>query len=58
MSITKKSAKAKSPKAKLGSSTLRTAICQEERTMAKTNNGRITAAEQKALNQQENQISR
>jgi hypothetical protein len=29
-----------------------------ERTMAKTNNGHITGAEQKALNQQENQVSR
>jgi hypothetical protein len=29
------------------------AIRQEERTMAKTNNGHITGAEQKALNQQE-----
>jgi hypothetical protein len=34
------------------------AIRQEERTMAKTNNGHITGAEQKALNQQENQVSR
>ena len=34
------------------------AIRQEERTMAKTNNGHITGAEQKALNQQENVVSR
>ena len=34
------------------------AIRQEERTMARTNNGHITGAEQKALNQQENQVSR
>jgi hypothetical protein len=34
------------------------AIRQEERAMAKTNNGHITGAEQKALNQQENQVSR
>jgi hypothetical protein len=34
------------------------AIRQEERTMAKANNGHITGAEQKALNQQENQVSR
>jgi hypothetical protein len=34
------------------------AIRQEERTMAKTNNGHVTGAEQKALNQQENQVSR
>jgi hypothetical protein len=34
------------------------AIRQEERAMAKTNNGPITGAEQKALNQQENQVSR
>jgi hypothetical protein len=34
------------------------AIRQEERTMAKTNDGHITGSEQKALNQQENQVSR
>jgi hypothetical protein len=34
------------------------AIRQEERSMAKNNNGHITGAEQKALNQQENQVSR
>jgi hypothetical protein len=34
------------------------AIRQEERTIAKTNNGHITGAEQRALNQQENQVSR
>ncbi len=34
------------------------AIRQEERAMAKTNNGHITGAEQKALNQQENQTSK
>ena len=34
------------------------AIRQEERAMARTNNGHITGAEQKALNQQENQVSR
>jgi hypothetical protein len=34
------------------------AIRQDERTMAKTNSGHITGAEQKALNQQENQVSR
>ena len=33
------------------------AIRNEERTMASTNHGRITKAEQKALNQQENQVS-
>ena len=33
------------------------AIRQEERTMASTNGGHITKAEQKALNQQENQVS-
>jgi len=34
------------------------AIRQEERTMASTNGGHITKAEQKALNQQENQVSK
>jgi hypothetical protein len=34
------------------------AIRQEERTMASTNHGHITKAEQKALNQQENQVSK
>jgi len=34
------------------------AIRREERTMASTNGGHITKAEQKALNQQENQVSR
>ena len=34
------------------------AIRHEERTMAKFNNGHITPAEQKALNQQENAVSR
>jgi hypothetical protein len=34
------------------------AIRQEERTMASTNNGHITKAEQKSLNQQENQVSK
>jgi hypothetical protein len=34
------------------------AIRQEERTMSKLNNGHITPAEQKALNQQENAVSR
>jgi hypothetical protein len=33
-------------------------IRQEERTMASTNHGHITKAEQKALNQQENQVSK
>ena len=33
------------------------AIRQEERTMASTNGGHITRAEQRALNQQENQVS-
>jgi hypothetical protein len=33
------------------------AIRNEERTMAKFNNGHITPAEQKALNQQENAVS-
>jgi len=33
------------------------AIRKEERTMASTNHGHITKAEQKALNQQENQVS-
>jgi hypothetical protein len=33
------------------------AIRSEERTMASTNGGHITKAEQKALNQQENQVS-
>ncbi len=34
------------------------AIRQEERTMASTNGGHITKAEQRALNQQENQVSK
>jgi hypothetical protein len=34
------------------------AIRSEERTMASTNGGHITKAEQKSLNQQENQVSR
>ena len=34
------------------------AIRKEERTMARMNNGHITKAEQKALNQQENQVSK
>ncbi|SRR5579875_550486 len=34
------------------------AIRQEERAMARTNGGHITKAEQRALNQQENQVSR
>jgi hypothetical protein len=34
------------------------AIRQEERTMASTNGGHITKTEQRALNQQENQVSR
>ena len=34
------------------------AIRQEERTMASTNHGYITKAEQKSLNQQENQVSK
>ena len=34
------------------------AIRKEERSMASTNNGHITKAEQKALNQQENQVSK
>ena len=34
------------------------AIRQEERAMASTNGGHITKAEQKALNQQENQVSK
>jgi len=33
-------------------------IRKEERTMASTNGGHITKAEQKALNQQENQVSK
>jgi hypothetical protein len=33
------------------------AIRQEERTMAATNGGHITPTEQRALNQQENQVS-
>jgi hypothetical protein len=33
-------------------------IRQEERTMSKFNNGHITGAEQKSLNQQENAVSR
>lgn len=33
-------------------------IRQEERTMASQNNGHITKAEQKALNQQENAVSK
>lgn len=34
------------------------AIRQEERSMASSNGGHITRAEQKALNQQENQVSK
>ena len=34
------------------------AIRQEERTMASTNGGHVTKAEQKSLNQQENQVSK
>lgn len=34
------------------------AIRQEERTMASTNHGHVTKAEQKSLNQQENQVSK
>jgi len=34
------------------------AMRQEERTMASTNGGHITKAEQRSLNQQENQVSR
>jgi hypothetical protein len=34
------------------------ALRQEERTMASTNHGHITKAEQKSLNQQENQVSK
>jgi hypothetical protein len=34
------------------------AIRKEERAMASTNGGHITKAEQKALNQQENQVSK
>jgi len=34
------------------------AIRQEERSMASTNGGHITKAEQRALNQQENQVSK
>jgi hypothetical protein len=34
------------------------AIRREERTMASTNKGHITKAEQRSLNQQENQVSR
>ena len=34
------------------------AIRREERTMASTNHGHITKAEQRALNQQENQVSK
>ena len=34
------------------------AIRKEERTMASTDNGHITKAEQRSLNQQENQVSR
>ena len=34
------------------------AIRQEERSMASTNGGHITKTEQKALNQQENQVSK
>ena len=34
------------------------AIRREERTMASTNHGHITKAEQKSLNQQENQVSK
>ena len=33
------------------------ALRQEERTMASTNGGHLTKAEQKSLNQQENQVS-
>ncbi len=33
-------------------------IRKEERAMARTNNGHVTKAEQRALNQQENQVSR
>jgi hypothetical protein len=33
-------------------------IRREERSMASTNNGHVTKAEQRALNQQENQVSR
>ncbi|GAC1453638.1 MAG: hypothetical protein PVS2B3_09640 [Steroidobacteraceae bacterium] len=33
------------------------AIRREERTMASTNHGHLTRAEQRALNQQENQVS-
>ena len=33
-------------------------IRREERTMARTNGGHITKTEQKALNQQENQVSK
>src|SRR5690348_14925783 len=34
------------------------AIRREERAMARTNGGHVTKAEQRALNQQENQVSR
>jgi hypothetical protein len=34
------------------------AIRREERTMASTNHGHITKAEQRSLNQQENQVSK
>jgi uncharacterized membrane protein (DUF106 family) len=34
------------------------AIRQEERTMASTNGGHLTKAEQKSINQQENQVSK
>ena len=34
------------------------AIRQEERTMASTNGGHVTKTEQRALNQQENQVSK
>ncbi|HEX4388452.1 MAG TPA: hypothetical protein VH109_07485 [Steroidobacteraceae bacterium] len=34
------------------------AIRQEERTMASTNHGHVTKTEQRALNQQENQVSK
>lgn len=34
------------------------AIRKEERTMASTNHGHVTKTEQKALNQQENQVSK
>lgn len=34
------------------------ALRQEERTMASTNGGHLTKAEQKSLNQQENQVSK